>query len=639
MFAYGNTVLKEHPSLENLPATTGRLIKTVTKKLFSLRWRILIAFVFLVSISVGILAFWVHQSALEKEIGAVKEKHLIVAQNLSSGLSRYVQDVVQTYDLTLGNIDQWQTDTGFSKALAGVDIRYLAVVDENLKVESFIEASGEGNFALPASDQLTHLRSLAVPEKGSTVFSGILPFDGSPHFFIVKALDRERFAFAPLAPSYISQTQKSISFGERGHSMIVDHRGRVVAHPNASWQATSKDASRLSVVQLMMAGRTGVAEFFSPPMKADMIAGYTFVPETGWGVMVPQPKQELIDKVSSITNQAYAISALSISLALALGSWISAHLTHSINTITNAAQKLARGETQVRVPTLPFSTPPELQTLGDTFNTMVDDLEKKNADLALALDQSEAGNKAKDDFLAMMSHEIRTPLNGVVGILDLLSDSKLDQEQTQFVNVATTSAEALQQLLNDFLDFAKLSNESLKLEATPVDPMDLAGETTDLFEFEAKSKGIDLILEFTTDLPNVIEADPKRLRQVLFNLVGNAVKFTEKGEVVLSLDIEKRKHATSALVISVKDTGIGIPFEKQSRVFTEFFQSDSSHSRQFGGTGLGLAITKRLVSLMGGSIVFNSTPGKGSAFSVSLPLVQSEYGMALKPSLDIKETG
>lgn len=600
-------------------------------QLISLRWRILASLVLMTSLGVGILAYWVYQTTLEKEYSAVREKHLVVAQNLSASLSRYVQDVQQIYELAIQDTTLPSRNDQLRQSLSKFDLRYVAIIsaDNKISTESIL-ATNEKTLRLPPEEIIKQLRQSAEEENGKIIFTGIRSFEGSPHFYILKALPNNQFALAPLKPDFITATQKSISFGKRGHSMIVDQDGRVIAHPNPKWQKISKDASKISVVKLMMSGQTGVAEFFSPPLSADMIAGYTVVPETGWGVMVPQPVQELREHAQEITYQAYIVSLFSISLALVLGWYIAGHLTHPLMEISTAATRLTAGEAGVRVQTPSNSSPSEVHFLCKAFNKMMDELDDKNATLSHALIKSEAGNQAKTDFLAMMSHEIRTPLNGVIGILDLLAESKIDTEQQQFIDVAVTSAEGLQKILNDFLDFAKLDSGHLSLETVPVEATKLLSETRDLFQIDGKAKNVHLDFQEGPALPVIFYGDPKRLRQILFNLVGNAMKFTRHGTVSVFADKLSYQDGREDLLLLVKDTGIGIPVHQQSKIFSEFFQSETSHSRQYGGTGLGLSITRHLVLLMGGTINFESTPGTGTTFRVCLPLTKHGQERHLK---------
>ncbi len=227
---------------------------------------------------------------------------------------------------------------------------------------------------------------------------------------------------------------------------------------------------------------------------------------------------------------------------------------------------------------------------------------------------AEAANRAKSEFLANMSHEIRTPMNGVTGMIDLTLDTRLTGEQREFLETAKTSADALLTVVNDILDFSKI--EAGKLEMDPVE-FDLTGlmeETVRTFALRAAQKGIELTCEIGPDVPERAAADPTRLRQVIVNLLGNALKFTEKGEVAVSVLTEERSAGKTALHFVVADTGIGIPIEKRQLIFDAFAQEDASMSRKYGGTGLGLTISSKLVKMMGGRIWVESEPGKGSRF-------------------------
>jgi len=584
-----------------------------------LRWRLLVAFITLSSLSVGILAYWVYQSALEREFEAVQEKHLIVAQNLSAGLSRYVGDVRQTFSHLAAIQDFEQSRSEIQETLAGFDLRYLAIFNSTGKITQQTRAIGELDAPLPGHLKVQELKKLALENSGSVAISGIQSFDGSPHFFVVSTLSNGRLAIAPLKPDYVIATQKSIAFGERGHSMVVDQYGRVVAHPNAKWQASSKDASKLSIVKLMMQGKTGVAKFYSPPMKADMIAGHTSVPETGWGVMVPQPQQELFDNVANITRQGFLVAIASIVTSILLGWILSRHLTQSIKSVTMAAEHQLAGEHDVRVQALGVYAPPEIQKLAFTFNSMVDELAEKNAHLVSALETSEAGNRAKQSFLTMMTHEIRTPLNGIIGVLDLMRDSKLDELQSEYIKAANLSALGLMKVLSDFLEIAKTESENIAPSNLPFDPSSLVLETRDMFEHEAASKNIVLETSLSDDMPGNLVGDTALIRPVIFNLVGNAIKFTEQGNVAVELTWLAIDGDAGILGITVKDTGIGIAAEHQNEVFDEFFQCESSYNRRYEGTGLGLSICQRLVGLMDGAIELRSEPGKGSTFIVHVP--------------------
>jgi ammonium transporter, Amt family len=234
---------------------------------------------------------------------------------------------------------------------------------------------------------------------------------------------------------------------------------------------------------------------------------------------------------------------------------------------------------------------------------------------------AEAACRAKSEFLASMSHEIRTPLNGVIGMLELLQGAGLNERQAQFAHLARSSAGVLLSLVNDILDFSKIEAGKLELDCTEFNLHQLVEGTAQMFGESAGKKRLELTCCVEAGVPPMVRADPTRLRQVLCNLLGNAVKFTEKGGVSLHVAVEEDQADAALVRVSVRDTGIGIPQDRLHRLFQSFSQVDASTTRKFGGTGLGLAISMRIVQLMGGEIHVESVPDKGSTFwfSVKLP--------------------
>ncbi len=272
----------------------------------------------------------------------------------------------------------------------------------------------------------------------------------------------------------------------------------------------------------------------------------------------------------------------------------------------------------------------ELQLLAVSVNSLKDmmhqrdlreqDLIKARKELEIAHDKALCANRAKSGFLAAMSHEIRTPMNAVLGILGLLRDTPLSKHQKHLVTTGQDSGDLLLGIINDILEFSKMEADKLQLEKSSFDVQQLLTGTIELLKPQANFKGIQLQLVQKTSLPQYAIADTKRLRQILLNLINNAIKFTPRGTVCVSVAIERTNESTMTLSCAVTDTGIGIPKEFQASLFKEFTMVDQSHSRLYEGTGLGLAICKRLINLMNGDIRVSSETGKGSTFEFNVEL-------------------
>jgi len=377
--------------------------------------------------------------------------------------------------------------------------------------------------------------------------------------------------------------------------------GRLVAMATiqpAGWQ--------VFVEQPLLNLRLQSTEYYAATLALIFMAlGGAVLGARGFAGAVTRPLEELVGIVRNI-------SAHGVPAEARLTSTPPAEIAALLEDVNGMQMRLADSYRQLE------QALAQRERLNTELRALTEDLDRKvrerTAELVAATHVAEEANQAKSEFLANMSHEIRTPLNGIIGMTELALDTPLTLEQREYLLMVKSSADALLSILNDILDFSKIEMRKLEFERIPFSVRDHLADLVKPLALRAEQKGLELVCHVLPDVPSVTVGDPGRLRQVLVNLIGNAIKFTERGQILVQVEAESKSSDTTVLHYFVSDSGIGIPEDKQEEIFQPFKQADGSTTRRFGGTGLGLTISSTLVELMGGRIWLDSAPLEGSTF-------------------------
>ena len=580
------------------------------------------------------LSGWVYLRAHDREIQIVDDTHLLLARNLGGALERYARDVISVFDLAAETALSGGPTGKVAKLMQDLNLLHLCLVSAD--TGSVARSLVSSEYPCPETYAPDRMRVfLEVARADGATFSGVMARqNGAPTLYLLRRYG-DQLAVGAVSTRYIVERGKAIAFGEKGHAAIVDQTGRVLAHPKPAWVAEMKQIAQVDPVARMLRRETGTTMFHSPALGADMVAGYTFVPATGWGVMIPQPLTEIRRHADEAAFYALMIGLAGLVAAAALSWFLAGYLTRPLGAVVAASRQMSRGELQARVTLDGGVQPREAVELAEAFNTMVAEIARKNAELLDALERAEEAARTKTSFLATISHEIRTPMNGVLGTSEFLLDTRLDADQRRIAQTINESARSLLAIVNDVLDMSRIEAGRLELEREPVALLPLVEALVAETSPAAEAKGLALYVETQPGTPTQIDTDAMRLRQILVNLLNNAIKFTDRGwiRVILrAVDGEGDAVGGRRLEIAVQDTGIGIPAAVLPILFQPFVQADTSTTRRFGGSGLGLAISRRLAQLLGGSVTASSVEGEGSIFSLILPLVADEAPAS--PSVD-----
>ena len=582
-------------------------------------WGLMVIFLTITVVPLCLFWLWPHSEALDSEFKEVHERHLLLANNLSSALSRYYRDAQAGYEIVSHNLVAGKDFAFAEELLTNLSFRYICVTE--LASGRVVAEVDTESFRCPEiipTERFAYFRSVAQCDR--TVLTGVLPApDGRPTLYFIKTIG-DHLVVGALFTDYFVKLGKQISFGRLGHAAIVDQKGRVLAHPLDSWIAEMRDISKVSVVQRMLAGETGVETFYSPALKDDMVAGFTAVEGPGWGVMVPQPVAELKEKAAGIRLSAMVVFASGLALAASLAAALSLALVRSLTTVTSAARALAEGDSSARVSEgkrmLDFH---EIEALKSAFNKMGDRIEEASSRELEARQRAERANETKSLFLANMSHELRTPLNAIIGFADLMLASTFEmlghEKRREYVHDISKSAKHLHALIDDLLDLSKIEAGQFELYEELVDLSDLLRDAVTLVGPTAGERNIGLSVEEQAGSIGLF-ADERVIKQAILNLLSNALRYTQSGgRVVLRSAVDQ----AGDLEIVIEDNGPGIPREFIARLMQPFQRRVSDVKQGNQGTGLGLPIVAKLAALHDGNFVLDSDKGQGTRAILRLP--------------------
>lgn len=435
----------------------------------------------------------------------------------------------------------------------------------------------------------------------------------------------------------------SVKLGKTGYIYVMDLQGKLIIHPFSEGEniADSKDEKGKYFIREILKKKNGSSIYpwrnEGEVIPRDKIVIYKSLDELGYIVVGGVYLDELYADVHRLGFYIVITTGLAILFALVVSYRLSSSLTKPIIDLKEAAEEVLRGNYSVRAKRAGND---EIGDLSHAFNDMVSQIEQnyqeivaqkeriesdsknleemvmqRTQELHVLKEQAESDTQAKSDFLANMSHEIRTPINAITGFTYLMGQTQMDAQQKDYTHKIEQSAQLLLGLINDILDFSKIEAGRLELESVTFNLQKLITEVMGMLSVKASVKNLELKYHIAPEIPEFLVGDPLRLRQILINLMNNAIKFTEKGEIEVSVGLAAACEARCRLAFAVTDTGVGIPEDKLGTIFCAFTQSDNSISRHYGGTGLGLSITKQLVQLMGGEIQVSSQLGRGSCFA------------------------
>ena len=583
----------------------------------SLRSSFMMIFTALVAAPLLLFWAWPHSRAQLNERAEAYERHLLLARNLGSTLKRYHGDIASTFEYLGGELAAGREVTNADAILSNLRVTHLCLIDPaEARVVGVVGRGPVAGTPVPPA-KMQRLMALAAEGTG-TAFSGVeADQEGKPVIYLARTIGAQ-LAVAAVDTSYFVELGRSIRFGLKGHAVIVDRAGRVLAHPMPQWEADRRDISKVSAVKRMLDGETGVDVFFSPAYKDDMITGFTAVRGTGWGVMVPQPLTELREKAERAHLSGFFVVAIGLLAAALVAVRVALTLVGPLNRLIVGARLMEHGNTDVRIHVRGRMVPREVRNLVSSFNAMAAAAQEARTRELAALTKAEQANASKTEFLRTVTHELRSPLCAMIGFSELLAAERhgpLAPSYRQYARDIRIGSRHLLSLVNDLLDLAKIEAGQYTIADETVCLGETAARAVRYVSEKANERGVAVTVRHAGPVP-AVRGDERALFQSILNLVSNAVRYgRDHGKVTIGT----RALPTGELEIEVADDGPGIAEQDLARVMLPFQRVSSDANRRVEGSGLGLPIVKRLIELHGGRFELESTVGKGTTARICLP--------------------
>ena len=566
-----------------------------------------------------VLWFLLGDILYKQQVAGVESRHLLIARNLGAALRRYHTDVAASFDLVSRNLVAGHEISDTNTFITQFNFRHFCVVD----IQTGKVVAQAAPKAIPCPEivpakRFTIFKKLA--NHGNAVFTPIMAGPNNLSLIFTLRKFGNKLAIGAITTDYFVSIGSAVSFGKKGHAAIVDQVGNILAHPNPAWVKARKNISKIPIIKRMLAGETGVETFYSPALKADMIAGFTNIKGTGWSVMVPQPVSELKVAAQAAHFAIFPIIAICILLAGLVALIIARVIMKPLNDVIEATSAVENGDRHVTVDVDDsWHIPHEFRAMQERFNAMTKAVDKHQDNQTKERQTAENDSKNKTEYFANLAHELKTPLNSILGFSSVLRQaapgSLKPHERSEFLEHIEKSAGHLLSFVNDLLNLNRLDMGAHRLDEKDfylIDPIRFC-ETTLRKKIEAKNITMQIECE---DKEVKLFADERSINQILINLVGNAVRYSfDKGLIKIITNLEP----DGSLTIKVQDNGIGIPNEDLEEILLPFKRSNDPQLAEIHGTGLGLSIVSKLAQLHDMDFSIESEHGFSTTAILTIP--------------------